>query len=162
MNTKNAEINALTKESISEAAANILINNTQLSISAICKLAGVSRNAFYRNFESVDDIFIYYLAMKWADYANFNHVENIPQDKIANHLIRFFYSQKTFVHALKVHNLTFLVEKLFVNVIVPPQINGALRYTLYGTSYFIYGIIRAMIDNDFADAPEKIEIMFNS
>ena len=46
MNTKNAEINLLTKESISESAANILINNMQLSVTAICKLAGVSRNAW--------------------------------------------------------------------------------------------------------------------
>lgn len=95
MNTKNAEINALTKESISESAANILINNMQLSVTAICKYAGVSRNAFYRNFESVDDIFIYYMAMKWAEYARINRVEDDTQDKMPNHLIHFFTHRKS-------------------------------------------------------------------
>lgn len=162
MNTKNAEINALTKESISVAAANTLIDNMPLSITTICKRAGVSRNAFYRNFGNIDDIFIYYMAMKWAEYSKSNHVEETQQDRIVNHLIRFFYSQKLFVEALKKHDLTHLVEKLFVNVVVPPQVNGGLRYTLYGTSYFVYGIIRAMIDNDFADTPEEIEGMFKA
>ena len=161
MNTKNTEINALTKESISESAANILLKNMQLSVTAICKHAGVSRNAFYRNFESIDDIFIYYMAMKWAEYARINRVEADTQDKMPNHLIHFFYSQKVFVLSLKAHNLTYLIEKLFVNVIVPPQTEGSLRYTLYGTSYFIYGLIRAMIDNDFSDTPEEIEKMFS-
>lgn len=160
MNRKNAEINAITKESISESAADILNRNMPLSVSSICKHAGVSRNAYYRNFESIDDVFIYYMAMKWAEYAKINHVENDAKEKISEHLIRFFYSQKAFVLSLKAHNMIYLVEKLFVSVIVPPQAESVLRYTLYGTSYFIYGFIRAMIDNNFSDTPEEIIKMF--
>ncbi|MFQ9667738.1 TetR/AcrR family transcriptional regulator [Thomasclavelia spiroformis] len=160
MNRKNKEINAITKESISESATDILKRNMQLSVSTICKHAGVSRNAYYRNFESIDDVFIYYIAMKWAEYAKINRVEDVEKDKISEHLIRFFYLQKDFVLSLKAHNMIYLIEKLFVSVIVPPQAESALRYALYGTSYFIYGLIRAMIDNDFSDSPEEIIKMF--
>jgi hypothetical protein len=53
-----------------------------------------------------------------------------------------------------------LVEQLFVKVIVPQDSTGATRYTLYGTAYFTYGMIRAMIDSNFSDAPDEIEKMF--
>lgn len=160
MNVKNTEINLLTKESICQAAAHQLISNKDISVTAICQRAGVSRNAFYRNFNSIDDIHIYYMILGWAEYSKEHKVEDAPKEEIGKHLIRYFYSEKEFILALKAHNLVHLVERLFVSVIVPPETNGAARYAFYGTAYFIYGTIRAMIDNNFTDTPAQIEAMF--
>ncbi len=162
MNPRNTEINLLTKECIAIASAKLLMADKDITITSICQKAGVSRNAFYRNFDSIDDVFIYYLILGWAEYSKENKVEEEPQSEIGKHLIRYFYSKREFVKALKTHNQVHLVEQLFVKVIVPSETNGATRYILYGTAYFTYGLIRAMIDNDFKDSPEEIERMFLS
>lgn len=130
MNPNNAEINKITKESIAIAARDLLLANNNLSISNICKKAGVSRNAFYRNFETTDDILIYYLILRWAAYSEENDVENASDEGKRNHLICFFYTEKDFVLALKRKNLTYIVEKLFVAVFVPKEAEGTMRYYL--------------------------------
>jgi AcrR family transcriptional regulator len=159
MNPNNAEIRRLTKESIAIAAAELLLSDLSLSVTSICKRAGVSRNAFYRNFEEIDDILIYYLIMKWGEYSEVHSVAENPQDQIGGHLIRFFYEYRNYIRALKKRDQVYLIEKLFVKVIIPEDANGAVRYACYGMAYLIYGIIRAMIDNDFSDTPEMIEDM---
>lgn len=159
MNPNNVEVNKITKERIAIAARDLMLANSNVSVSNICKKAGVSRNAFYRNFETTDDIFIYYLILKWAAYSEEHNVENASEEGKRNHLICFFYSEKDFVLALKRKNLTYIVEKLFVAVFVPKEMEGAMRYYLYAVSYLIYGLIKAMIDNDFKETPEQIIAM---
>ncbi|MDO4197789.1 MAG: TetR/AcrR family transcriptional regulator [Erysipelotrichaceae bacterium] len=160
MNPNNAEISLISKESIAVAAAELMKSPNALSVTGVCATAGVSRNAFYRNFETMDDVLIYYMVLRWAEYSREHDVENGPQDKINAHLIRFFYEHRDFIRALKKHHQLYLVESLFKRVIIPLDAEGPMRYFLYGTAYMIYGFIRAMIDNDFADSPDSIETMF--
>lgn len=160
MNPNNAEINSITKESIAKASAELLLQSKEMTVTAICRKAGVSRNAFYRNFESINDALIDYMIFEWAEYAKEHRVSEGPQEEVGKHLARYFYAQKEFVRALKGHHLIYLIEQLFVKVVVQEDASGALYYARYGTAYFIYGLIRAMIDNDFRDSPEEIEAMF--
>jgi AcrR family transcriptional regulator len=160
MNPNNAEIALMTKESICTAAAHLLINSKDITVTSVCRKAGVSRNAFYRNFDCMDDVFIYHLIVGWAKYAERNKVAEGPQSEVMKHLARYFYAEQEYIRALRKHNLVHLVEQLFVKVIVPQSSTGTARYMLYGTAYFTYGIIRAMIDNNFSDTPEEIEEMF--
>lgn len=160
MNPNNAVIALMTKESICAAAAQLLISGKNITITSVCRKAGVSRNAFYRNFDNMDHALIYHLAFGWAEYSEKNKVAEGPQSEVMKHLVCYFYSEQEYISALKKHNLVNLIEQLFVNVIVPQNSNGAARYALYGNAYFTYGIIRAMIDNNFADTPEEIEEMF--
>lgn len=160
MNPNNAEIALQSKESICAAAAKLLISSKEITVTSICRAAGVSRNAFYRNFDCIDDTFIYHLIIGWAKYADRYQVAQGPHSEVMKHLIRYLFTEKEYILALKKHNLVHLVEQLFVKVIVPQDSTGAIRYTLYGTAYFTYGIIRAMIDNDFRDSPDEIGEMF--
>ena len=75
-------------------------------------------------------------------------------------LIQFFYSEKEFVRAIKKHDKIYLIEDLFRKVIVPADADGITKYILYMLAYSVYGMIRAMIDQDFSETPEQIEIMF--
>lgn len=63
-NKRNDEINAITKESIAFAYYELLLNEQNISVTMICEKAGVSRNAYYRNFNSTDEIIIYCLISK--------------------------------------------------------------------------------------------------
>lgn len=66
----NVELNNLTRESLVTAVI-ILMESTpyqKISITDICKKAGVSRNAFYRNYPKKDAIMRYYLFKITEDY----------------------------------------------------------------------------------------------
>src|SRR5699024_6108118 len=73
-NKRNDAINAITKESIAFAYYELLQSEKSISVTLICKKAGVSRNAYYRNFNSTDEIIIYCLISKWAKYCEANPV----------------------------------------------------------------------------------------
>ncbi|HIU14466.1 MAG TPA: TetR/AcrR family transcriptional regulator [Candidatus Fimiplasma intestinipullorum] len=159
-NKRNDEINTITKESIAFAYYELLQGEKSISVTLICKKAGVSRNAYYRNFNSTDEIIIYCLISKWAKYCEVNPVPAENGEVLKQRLIQFFYSEKEFIRAMKKHDKIYLIEELFRKVIVPAEAVGITKYILYVLAYSVYGMIRAMIDQDFAETPEQIEIMF--
>lgn len=53
-----------------------------------------------------------------------------------------------------------MIEDLFRKVIVPAEAVGITKYILYMLAYSVYGVIRAMIDQDFSETTEQIEMMF--
>lgn len=157
-NKRNEEINNLTKESIAIATAELVMSSSPCSVTEICKKAGVSRNAYYRNFDSVDDVIIYYIIMNWGKYCENNEVTQENQEEFRKHLIRFFYTERELMKELKRQNKVYLVENLFRLVIIPKDVASDARYSLYVLAYAVYGVIRAMIDNDFIELPEGIVI----
>ncbi len=155
-NKRNDEINILTKESIALAYAKLITNNEDESITNICKSAGVSRNAYYRNFSSTEEIIIYYLILKWSKYCE-NYDDNEISKDIGKYLIEYFYSEKEFLRSLKKRKQVYLVEELFRKTLIPDTVVGNARYISYVTAYVSYSFIRAMIDNDFSETPEQIQ-----
>lgn len=155
-NKRNEEINLLTKESISLAYYELLQNTKDISVTMICEKAGVSRNAYYRNFDSTDEIIIYCLILKWSNYCEINSVPSEDGEMLKQRLIEYFYEEKTFIRAIKNHNKIHLIEELFREVIIPAEATGITKYVLYIVAYSVYGLIRAMIDNDFSETPEQI------
>ena len=93
-NKRNDEINAITKESIAFAYYELLQSEKSISVTLICEKAGVSRNAYYRNFNSTDEIIIYCLISKWAKYCEANPVPRDDGEVLKQRLIQFFYSEK--------------------------------------------------------------------
>ena len=71
-NTRNSELCQQTKDSIANAAVDLLLAEpeAELSVTRLCRQAGVSRNAFYRNFDAVEEVVGYYLRSRWIRYAS--------------------------------------------------------------------------------------------
>lgn len=155
-NKRNETINALTKESIALAYGELLEKETDISVTMICEKAGVSRNAYYRNFNSPDEIVIYYLILKWGQYCEENSIPPDDGEELKHRLLQFFYAERGFIRAIKRHNKVYLIEELFRKVIIPAEDIGMAKYLLYVVAYAVYGMIRAMIDNDFAETPEQL------
>ena len=158
-NKRNDEINAITKESIAVAYYELLQSEQNISVTMICEKAGVSRNAYYRNFNSTDEIILYCLILKWAKYCEINPVPPENGEVLKQRLIQFFYAEKDFVRAIQKHEKVYLIEELFRKVIVPEEDIGMAKYFLYVVAYSVYGVIRAMIDNDFSETQEQILAM---
>ncbi len=159
-NKRNDEINALTKESLAFAYYELLQTEQNISVTMICEKAGVSRNAYYRNFTSTDEIIIYCLISKWAKYCEVNPVPPEDGEVLKQRLIQFFYAEKEFVRAIKKHDKLYLIEEIFRRVIIPAEDIGMTKYILYVVAYSVYGIIRAMIDQNFSETPKQLEVMF--
>lgn len=159
-NKRNDEINTITRESIAFAYYELLLSERNISITRLCEKAGVSRNAYYRNFASTDEVIIYCLILKWAQYCEKYPVPPEDGEVLKQRLIQFFYSEKDFIRAIKRHDKVYLIEELFRKVIIPAEDIGMTKYVLYVVAYSVYGIIRAMIDQDFSETPEQLGAMF--
>lgn len=159
-NKRNDEINAITKESLAFAYGELLQSEQNISVTMICERAGVSRNAYYRNFDSTDEIIIYCLISRWAAYCETNPIPVEDGETLKQRLIQFFYSEKEFVRAIQKHDKLYLIEELFRRVIIPAEDIGMTKYILYVVAYSVYGIIRAMIDQNFSETPEQLGMMF--
>ncbi|HEM3725403.1 TPA: TetR/AcrR family transcriptional regulator [Streptococcus suis] len=84
----NKEANQLTKESIETALLFLLEKKDmkQISVSELVRKAGVSRNAFYRNYKSKEEILeVYYertssnLKKKWQDLQDKVQIDGVKQ-----------------------------------------------------------------------------------
>lgn len=84
----NKEANQITRESIETALLHLMEKKElpQISISELVKKAGVSRNAFYRNYKSKEEILelAYERASqqwmdKWKELQNKMHKTGVPQ-----------------------------------------------------------------------------------
>lgn len=163
-NPKNAEVNHITKESLAFAAAKCLENTalSNLTISRLCKVAGVSRKAYYRNFDSLETVLKYYLLIRWTQFAEEKSITKLPQKDQLIYLIPFMYSEQKFICSIRDNNLLHILEELFMEILISPEISGAERYFGYVVVYTIYAFIRAMVDNDFSETPEQMEKMFSN
>lgn len=94
----NQEMNQLTRESIETALLFLMEKKDlkQISISELVKKAGVSRNAFYRNYKSKEEILeIYYertssnLKKKWHDLQ-----DKVQKDGVKQSFADFVQEQK--------------------------------------------------------------------
>lgn len=94
----NKEANQLTKESLETALLFLLEKKElkQISVSELVRKAGVSRNAFYRNYKSKEEILeIYYertssnLKKKWQDLQ-----EKVQKDGVKQSFAEFVQEQK--------------------------------------------------------------------
>lgn len=94
----NQEMNQLTRESIETALLFLMEKKDlkQISISELVKKAGVSRNAFYRNYKSKEEILeVYYertssnLKKKWHDLQ-----DKVQKDGVKQSFADFVKEQK--------------------------------------------------------------------
>lgn len=94
----NKEANQLTKESLETALLFLLEKKElkQISVSELVRKAGVSRNAFYRNYKSKEEILeIYYertssnLKKKWHDLQ-----DKVQKDGVKQRFADFVQEQK--------------------------------------------------------------------
>ena len=91
MANKNNDLqNRITKESIFTSLMILMEqkNFHEISITEIAKKAGVSRMAFYRNYNLIEDIIIAHLDEFFEDYSN----QILSSEKINNHEVEHLYS----------------------------------------------------------------------
>ncbi|APU71696.1 TetR family transcriptional regulator [Companilactobacillus crustorum] len=84
----------------------------EITITQVVKKAGVSRMAFYRNFETLDDVLIFYFKPKID--AEFNLIINhVPQKQKLTTLGDFFTEMAEEMRLAAQRNYEFIIQNIF-------------------------------------------------
>lgn len=149
INKFNERSRKLTKEAIGEALFKLLKEKdiNDIKIVDLVKKAGVSRSAFYRNYNSLDDV------LKDFIKINFDELVKSFSYKLSdNWLIVLKFVKKDKDNFITLYNsgyFHFLLDHFNESI-------DKNNYYLLGWNGFIYNILYNWVANDLKESPEKI------
>lgn len=154
----NIEEKRLSKEVMAFALMDLCDSNSfsTITISDVCKKAGMSRMAFYRNFKTKEDIFTSYFEMILEDFlfALKNQEKKESYSSMGNLTFTFEYFKRhsRFICCLR---KVYLGDILLNNVIsyelkkYYKEYNPQLYYSLIAYAGSIYSVYMAWLESDF-------------
>lgn len=153
----------LSKKYLSEALILLLKNKSyeNITIQEIVDKAGLSRMAYYRNFESKDDIIKYYLDSITFDFIRESNIvynpDNISEyiELLYTHLLKY----KKLGQLLLKNNLIYHVKNCF-DLIFKNKSNDNDIYLYYFISGGLYNIYLHWLENDCAETPKELSRLF--
>lgn len=109
-----------TQDKLCAALLKLLRHNTlkDVKISVLCQKAGVSRNAFYRNFETIDDILVYHadkVCIEMSEYLN--SLTSKSMESFISGFFKFWYAHKDDLELFFQNNISnLLIERISENL----------------------------------------------
>ena len=164
-NRRSQEINAITRQSLAQALGLLMetIPFSKITVTALCRQAGVSRNAYYRNFTSLTDILREYLSGRWDAYYELHRGEYQLPDNLGELFCAYIYSERRFITLLNRDGLMQVLEDLLYESLGPGEdVTGADLYLKSCWAYLVYGFIVAMVRSGFPDRPEEIAALLKA
>lgn len=169
--------NNMIKDSLTEALL-LLMETTeysQITITDIAKKAGVSRMAYYRNFDTKEEILKYYFDRSCYElYATTDLTTDIPLiNSTFQHIYILFTEKEAVIFALKKANLTTLLLDYFdkiviagtkfvlessTNIITPPQSD----YHTYFVSGALYNFFMKWFESGMNESYGEIMEIVNN
>lgn len=160
MNFSNTEQKKFSKECIQTALLSLMETKLlrDISISEIAEKAGVSRNAFYRNFDSKEQILEEYIVDITEDfYKRMDDAKiNARKDFLIN-LFKHLYEQKHIIEKIRKNNLTYMLEDVFnsysqkVTSYMPSN-----KYTNYYIGGGFYALVMQWARCGYVETPKEI------
>ena len=130
-NLRSQELNQLTKDSITSAMLILLKKKpfARITISELCSCAGVSRNAYYRNFANTRQVLQEYFQIQWKRYAEEHKPEYHLPEQNADLFRAYIYAQREQIIVLKKQGLMSIMEEILLEALGPSEnTRGAERY----------------------------------
>jgi len=168
MSTKHKNINnIIVKESIVQSLLKI-INEKPLSsvnISELCHRAHVSRMAFYRNYNSIEDIFIKELADIFTEYSKDN-TDSVPNHfcdiSNINHYFDYVYRHRDFLDGLLRCGFDVIFLDMLNKYILDKWNGKSDKCTLIAFSGSLYNMFRLWSSSGYSENREKyIQVLMN-
>jgi len=161
VNSYNISMKNITKESITQALLLLMDKKeyTAITISEICVRAGVSRNAFYRNYPAKDAIlriFTYEVTQSWRiEYRKSNR--NLTAEDYFSYLFTQIGKYKSLIKKMLLAGLDYLIIDLFFNFFRDFTKNS--NFPTYHTCHLggsIYAIVVHWVMNEQPETPEEL------
>lgn len=162
----NEEKNTYAKNQITVTTLNMLKKHPleELTIAQIATTAQVSRNTFYRNYTTKEDIIYQYATKLLKDFeAEYNNIHKDSSTEFYRCLFQHLSDHKDFYLLLKERNLFHLVLKsiiaLFGDLKKCDNISAySIAYIAYGT----YGWIEEWVERGMQESPETIATILDA
>lgn len=157
-----AELNDISTESIEKALAILLKNKrfNEISVSEICQKAGVSRNAYYRNFDSKSDVLQAYLDSTAAEF--FSSADKSNYEAYYLNLFEHIEKYREFILLLHRDNLDYMLYNIFqknsFNPIDGPETEKTESVFSAGGVFFV--LMEWIIDRKNRTSAEMAEKVF--
>lgn len=170
--SKPLTLNETVREAITIALIRLMTQKplAEIPITEIVKSAGVSRNSFYRNFDSREQVLCAHINSLYRSFFAEQEVPLHLQDRNALHsfyLLRFQFVKKHrdfFSGLCRSNLLEYAFEHLDRDLLL--RISGlepsANEYALAVSCSACAGMIRAWIINDFRESEEELASVFSS
>ena len=158
----NQQSNELTRECIDMAMMYLMSEKPyeSISISELTKRAGVSRTAFYRNYESKDDVLKEIGKIVISSLSEILNKVKSPDD-VHDTLVEFFTQikkQRNYVELLAKADVS--MKLLFPNAHMLENVFKAAtqkdHYRMIAVDAALAGLIREWISNDYDLSPEEM------
>lgn len=142
-------------------------NLNDITVTQVVKKAGVSRMAFYRNFQTLDDILISYFKPK-IDFEFELVINRVPQDQKLNALGDFFNEIAKTMKLAVDKNYEFIIQNIFNDNMVNFYDTAIdwkkfseiqKRYWIKFMSAGVYAIWREWLINDQKESLNDIHIL---
>ena len=160
MERKNSA-NLLVRESITQALFNLMEKRDfrSISVSELVKTAGVSRNSFYRNYESLEDIIRQFLmertSLWWENYMAHLHTCVVAE------IFRLLKSMEREIKLIYKAGRYYLLMDLFDFCGKVGQPEGkSITYHNAFTVGGLWGLANEWIKQGMQETPEETEAMF--
>lgn len=149
--------NILSKECIVSAILQLTKDKplSSISISELCNKAGVSRMTFYRNYDSIEDIFVKQLNEIFEEYKSDDiaqNTEGLYSDE--THLIHYFnyiYTHRDFLNGLVHCGFDMFFLSMLTQYIIEIWSFKSNEYTLISFAGSLYNMFRIWSKNNYSD-----------
>lgn len=172
MKKENRTTNIFMKECIAQALSKLIETKplSDIKITELARIAGVSRMTYYRNFNSKEEIFSSYfdIILRRYDQAE-GYLQPFGIYHDTEHMIhyfRFVLEHKDFLYAVvnNGYGNIFLaaITDYIVNKWLKNESDSTEYYTLCAFSGSLYSLYVSWAKNDFKESPEEMaQILFN-
>ena len=156
----NRERNTYVMERITRATLCLLEDHelSDISVSQICQTAQVSRNSFYRNFESREDVLARHISALLESWS-----EAYQGRATGSNLFAFLKKNAGLLLLLKRRELFHLFERAFMENWGPKaELENVAAYTVAFVSYGTYGWIEEWIARGMQESAEEMTSLLSS
>ena len=129
----------------------------EISVIKLCERANIPRKAFYRYFETKDDLIYATLDLFHKLYQSYTRERRKQDATIEYHLTLFFtfwYEHSPFIQAMKHSNLLYLFLTNFVQEVWNERKGD--RITAYFAMTGLYGVLLEWENDGFSQTPTEI------
>lgn len=162
----NEEKNTYVKNQITEALLKLLeqCELEEISISQVTALAQVSRNSFYRNYESREDILLQYIRRLFLDWdAEYKKQSQGSNANLYGSLFQHLSDNKEFYLLLKKRNLFHLFLAVLLEQSGPrPEHDNTWAYITAFIAHGTYGWIEEWVARGMQESGEEMAALLAS
>lgn len=154
-------VNLFVRDCITKALFKLIKtkNYNDITISELVKTAGVSRNSFYRNYQSIEDILRQYLIEQTTIWWN-NYISHLHPN-IIEEIFQHFLNMKEEIQLLYKANLSYLLMEHII-MCGKQSITGEISNT-YQTAFMsggLCGLTNEWILRGMKETPKEMQTLF--